>query len=107
MRAKRVGVVAGVVLALSALALTRPPVAAQSGFSGRLEVRQVELAYRPGSDALRVRVHLISGMAVEHDARGADVDRILDMIRLFSPGRSHMFVELEADAIRSFQVSVP
>ena len=107
MRTTRVGVVAAVALALSAVLPARPSVSAQGGFTGRLEVRQVEAAYRPGSDALRVRVHLVSGMAVEHDARGPDVDRLLEMIRLFSPGRSHMFVELEANAIRSFQVSVP
>ena len=95
--------------ALAALLATHPEAAGQGGLAGRVEVRQVEAGFRLGGDALRVRVHLVSGQAVEYDTRDqAEIERILSFVRLFSSTtRSRLFAELEGNALKGLQVSVP
>ena len=96
--------------ALAALLATHPEAAGQGGLAGRVEVRQVEAGFRlGGGDALRVRVHLVSGQAVEYDTRDqAEIERILSFVRLFSSTtRSRLFAELEGNALKGLQVSVP
>ena len=96
-------------VALAALLATHRPAAGQAGLSGRVEVRQVEAGLRLGGDFLRLRVHLVTGQAVEYDTRDqAEIERILGFVRIYSnPNRPRMFVELEGNALKGLQVSVP
>jgi hypothetical protein len=91
------------------LLATRPEAAGQSGLGGRVEVRQVETGFRLGGDGLRLRVYLVSGQAVEYETRDqAEIERILGFVRIFSgSNRSRLFAELEGNALKGLQVSVP
>jgi hypothetical protein len=80
----------------------------EMGFYGRVEVKQVEAGYRLEGDSLKVRTHLVSGLAVDYDTRDAlEIDRLLEMTQTFAAGRSRLFVDLEGGAIKAFQLSVP
>jgi hypothetical protein len=97
------------VAALTALLAVHQPAAGQTGITGRLEVKQVETGFRLGSDALRLRVHLVNGQAVEYDTRdAAEIERVLDLVGVFAaPGRSRLFAEVEGNLLKGLQVSVP
>jgi hypothetical protein len=103
-RARAYVAITGVVLALA----THGPLAVQAGISGRAEVRQVEAGFRLGSDLLRLRVHLVTGQAVEYETRDlAEVERILDLVHVFSAQRTRLFAELDGNTLRAVHVSVP
>ena len=95
-------------LTLSAAASRAGATPGQVSTLGRAEVDRIELGYRPADDGLRVRVHLVSGLAVEHETVDPDdVERILAMAQIFASGRAKMFVEVREGAIEAFQLSVP
>lgn len=78
------------------------------GLGGKVEVRQIEQAYRLDGDLLKVRVHLVSGLAVDYETRDAtDTSRILEMTRIYATGRARMLVEIEGGMIRAFHIAVP
>jgi hypothetical protein len=97
------------VCGLVLVALNAGRVAAQrAGFSGKIEVRQIEIGHALGRDTLKIRVHLISGLAVDHDTKNqTDIDRILTLARIFAEGRSKLFAELSGNELTALDVSVP
>lgn len=76
--------------------------------TGKEDVVRIEAAYSPDKDALRIRAHLRSGLAVEYEVEDdTDARRILDMIHVFSGGRARMAVEMSEGSVRTLHVSVP
>lgn len=105
----RWAVMAGLLLALAAEGSSRAQEGTRPfGLGGKVEVRQIEEAYRLDSHSLKVRVHLVSALAVDYETRNTDdIARILDMTRIYATGRARMFVEIEGGTIRAFHVVVP
>jgi hypothetical protein len=107
---KRWSIAALVALAAGAAASRTGMAAADGRLStlGRMEVKQVEIGYRPADDGLRVRLHLVSGFAVDHESADPDAaERILAMTQVLASGRARMFVELHQGTVKAFQISVP
>lgn len=102
-------VMAGALLALAGEGASRAQEGTRPfGLGGKVEVRQIEEAYRLDAHSLKVRVHLISGLAVDYETRNTDdISRILEMTRIYATGRARMFAELEGGTIRAFHVAIP
>lgn len=84
------------------------PATFQLGRQGRLQVRQLEMGYRLADDSLKIRAHLVTGMAVDYRTTdAADIDRILKFSELLASGRAQLFVEIEGDAVKAFDASIP
>ena len=93
---------------LGAASASSPQAAFQLGRQGRLQVRQLEIGYRLADDSLKVRAHLVTGMAIDYrTSEAAETDRILKVTELLATGRAQVFVEIESDAIEAFDVLVP
>ncbi len=81
--------------------------AAGLGLEGRVAVGRLEMAYLPEDGLLRVRAHLVSGMAVDYETSSeAAIRTLLDMAEVVGGGRARLYVELQKDRIRSFQLEV-
>ncbi len=92
-------------LALFLITSTDRPRADISGYS---QVVMLELKYLPGNELITARVHLASGTALIHEAKsGKESVMLLEIAQIMSSGGTRLFVDLEKDAIKSFQVSVP
>jgi hypothetical protein len=84
-------------------------VAAQrAGFSGKIEVRQIEIGHQLNRESLKIRVTLITSMAVDHETKNdVDIQRIFAMARMFAEGRAKLFAELSGNELVALDVSVP
>jgi hypothetical protein len=108
-RWRRIAMAVPFALALSQLSGSDPAApGAQLGRQGRLQLRQLEMGYVFGDKSLKIRAHTVSGLAVElRTSEAGEIDRILRMADLLASGRARLFVELEGDAIRSLDASIP
>ena len=90
--------VAPAVLVLS-LSLLSPGLLESAGFSGKVQVRQMEVAYRLDTNVLRMRVVLTSGQAFDQSVEEeADASRILTLAQLCAQG-AVILAELQDDRI--------
>ncbi len=91
---------------LAAVLWPAPPAEAQLG--GQAQVTRLELRYTPDAAALDARFHLASGLAVTQRIEdGQEIDRLLRAVEIHAGGRARMFVTVESDRVRSWQLSVP
>jgi hypothetical protein len=73
----------------------------------KLEVRLLEAAYRLESETLRVRVTLVTGEALEFEAKPGSIEAILKMAEILGDKRGRMFAEVQEHTVRALQVAVP
>ncbi len=101
--------IAAALVALTGLAAAlwlAPSAEAQLG--GHSQVTRLELRYTPDAGVLDARFHLASGLAVTHQiAGGEEIDRLLQAAEIHAGGRARMFVSVESDRVKSWQLSVP
>jgi hypothetical protein len=73
-----------------------------------VQVRQLEMGYRLTDDSLRIRTHLVTGMAVEYrTTKAEEIDRILKFSDLLASGRAQLFVEIEATRSKRSTLQFP
>ncbi len=99
-----------VIIAFLLLALFLSPGTSRvrADISGYSQVVMLEVKYQPGNELLTARVHLASGTALTHQAKSEKESAMLLGIAQVLSGRgTRLFVDLEKDTIKSFQVSVP
>ncbi len=81
---------------------------AEAQLGGHSQVTRLELRYTPDSGVLDARFHLASGLAVTQRIDGGEeIDRLLRAAEIQAGGRARMFVSVESDRVKSWQLSVP
>lgn len=74
--------------------------------SGHSQVDEIDLFWNPGSEVITARVHLATGIALTYDAKDEkESDMLIEFAQIFSSGKSRLYVEIEKDKIKTFQVS--
>jgi len=95
-------------IGLAALVGVAVPVAETQGHANKLQVKQLEAAYRLEPGSLSVRVTLVGGEALEFEAKDADsIQTILKMAEILGGQRGRLFAEVEARTVKALQVAVP
>lgn len=74
--------------------------------SGQSQVEEIDLFWNPGSEMITARVHLTTGIALTYEAKNEkESDILIEFAQIFSSGKSRLYVEIEKDKIKTFQVS--
>jgi len=80
---------------------------ARADLSGFSEVSTLDIFYTPGNSLVEARVHLVVGVALMHQAQSEqESKKLLEIAQIFSHKGTRLYVELEKDKIKSFQISV-
>lgn len=90
-----------------AILISDPHLLAQSGRSGVVEVRVIDVATRMKDGSIVARFHLASGLAVTQEIKNNQAaEALLRMADTFSAGRTRMLVELEDGKVEAVHVEV-
>lgn len=101
----RLRFLAGCLLVCLGLGVSAPLTRARAN---KIQVRQVEAAFRIESGSLAVRVTLVTGEALELEIKDpASIDTILKMAEILGGQRGRMFAEVEDKEVKALQVAVP
>lgn len=96
-------------VALVALAVALwPGPSAEAQLGGYSQITRLELRSKPAEGVFDARFHLASGLAV--DARidsDREADRLLQAAAALAGGKARMFVSVESDRIKAWNLSVP
>jgi hypothetical protein len=76
------------------------------GLKGKMEVSRLELAYVPGSKAIKVRLRFPSAAGVDYETADAEtIERLLRFADMKVHG-GRLAVEMEGSAVKAFYVAV-
>jgi len=101
-------VILGILLVPTLPAWSPAESSSQRAMVNKLLVERVEIGLRLGEPSLRVRLHLQTGQALDHElAGGTEAEYFLELARLAESPGARMFAEVTDGELVGIQTALP